>query len=387
MNKSAIAITSLDNSAQAGKQIGTEIKQKLGGLKPHAVLVFCSSRYDYKQVLEAIHEACEPAHLVGCSSAGEFTNLGQKEGSISAIGLWSDEFKFSSGVGRELRSDQNKAAEDLISNFKGIANNDYRFHTAIVMADALVGYTEDLIKALTIKTLGKYQLAGGGAGDDAKFAQTHVFYGTEPVKDAAVALEILSNEPIGVGIKHGWEIASPPLRVTEAQENRIFSLNGSPAIEVFQEHAKATGQKFDSENPVTFFLHNVLGIETPAGYKLRCPLALNADGSISCASSVPTGSIVHIMRTTTSSAADAAVFATRVALDQLEGRKPSVGIFFDCAATRLRLGIDFGLEIESVAQSIAGVDFVGCNTYGQIVRVDGQFSGFHNCTAVTCLFP
>jgi hypothetical protein len=29
----------------------------------------------------------------------------------------------------------------------------------------------------------------------------------------------------------------------------------------------------------------------------------------------------------------------------------------------------------------------GFNSYGQIVRAEGQFSGFHNCTAVVCVFP
>lgn len=28
-----------------------------------------------------------------------------------------------------------------------------------------------------------------------------------------------------------------------------------------------------------------------------------------------------------------------------------------------------------------------CNTYGQISRTEGQFSGFHNCTAVVCVLP
>jgi hypothetical protein len=29
----------------------------------------------------------------------------------------------------------------------------------------------------------------------------------------------------------------------------------------------------------------------------------------------------------------------------------------------------------------------GCNTHGQIARAEGQFEGFHNCTAVVCLLP
>ncbi len=56
---------------------------------------------------------------------------------------------------------------------------------------------------LTRLTAGTYQFVGGGAGDDARFQQTHVFYGTEAYTDAAVALEILSHKPIGFGVGHG----------------------------------------------------------------------------------------------------------------------------------------------------------------------------------------
>ena len=31
--------------------------------------------------------------------------------------------------------------------------------------------------------------------------------------------------------------------------------------------------------------------------------------------------------------------------------------------------------------------YVGCNTHGQIARAEGQFGGFHNCTAVVCVLP
>jgi hypothetical protein len=40
-----------------------------------------------------------------------------------------------------------------------------------------------------------------------------------------------------------------------------------------------------------------------------------------------------------------------------------------------------------VAKGLDDVPFAGFNSYGQIVRAEGQFSGFHNCTAVVCVFP
>jgi hypothetical protein len=387
MTESAIVIAADPSAKAAGQKIGSELFEKLGKKSPHALIVFSSSKYDYDELLSAIDLTCKPEILIGCSSAGEFTDTAQKEGAVCAIGIRSDKLRFSAGIGKNLRSDQSRAAAEIAESFIGLKSHEYRYHSAIVMTDALAGYTDDFIQALTLKTQGKYQLAGGGAGDDAKFSQTHVFFGSEAFKDAAVALEILSNEPIGIGVKHGWEAASEAMRVTEAEGVRLISVNGMPAIEAFEEFAEKTKQPFDLENPVPFFLHNVIGIHTTTGYKLRVPLTINEDGSVSCASNIPTGSTIHIMRTSTEAAASAASEAAEMAMAQLNGNAPKVAIFFDCVATRLRMGIDFGMELNSLSDSLKGAEFVGCNTYGQIARVDGQFSGFHNCTAVTCLLP
>ena len=387
MTEAAIAISWDDSAANAGKKLAEEIKSKLKGRAPHAVLVFASSRYNYEELLTALDMGCNPEYLVGCSSAGEFTKHDQKEGAVCAVGLWSDRLKFSAGVGTNIRVSRSQAATEIVSSFKGLKNNDYRYHTAIVMSDALAGYTDDFIEELMLKTDGKYQLVGGGAGDDAKFQETEVFFGRKSYKDAAVALEIMSNEPIGIGVQHGWEVASRAMRVTEADGSRLISVDSMPAAEAFQEFAEQTHQNFDQTNPIPFFLHNVIGLHTSSGYKLRVPLAINPDGSVSCASNVPEGSTIHIMRTSSASAANAATQAAEAALAQLNGNEPRVAIFFDCVATRLRLGIDFSDELTSVATALKGAEFVGCNTYGQIARVDGQFSGFHNCTAVTCILP
>jgi hypothetical protein len=257
----------------------------------------------------------------------------------------------------------------------------------MILTDALAGHVDDFIEQLTLLTRGEYQFFGGGAGDDAHFRRTQVFYGTEVASDAAVGLEILSSKPIGIGVSHGWQPASEALRVTDVSGARIISLNAAPAVEVFERHAKETGQTFDRSDPIPFFLHNILGIDTGHGFKLRVPLTVHEDGAISCAAEVPRGAVVRIMSTDTQSGARAAATAAREAVTRLNGQPPAVAIFFDCVATRLRMGKDFGFELESVQEVLGAASFAGCNTYGQVARAEGQFSGFHNCTAVVCAFP
>jgi hypothetical protein len=387
MTESTIVFTKETNSAAAGQDLGTRLREGLSDQAPDAVIVFASSQHDYVSLLKAIQETSRPAVLVGCSSAGEFVSGDRGEGSASAVGIRSDVMRFTAGLGRDLRADRHAAATQIASSFQGLNTHRYPHRAALLLADALAGYTDDFIEQLSIATLGNYRFFGGGAGDDAQFTKTHVFCGTEAFTDAAVALEILSSKPIGVGVSHGWEPASEPLRVTEAEGSTVISLNAMPAVEVFEEHAEATGQRFDRSDPVPFFLHNVLGIDTGSGYKLRVPLAVLDDGSIGCASDIPAGATVHIMKTTAQSAAEAAMRAVNSAMSDMRGTLPEVAIFFDCVATRLRMGGEFGMEMDALQRALGKVPYVGCNTYGQIARSEGQFSGFHNCTATVALLP
>ncbi len=387
MTTSAAVHTSEINSNKAGVDLAKQIKEQLKLKIANVVIVFASPAYMQHELLVTLKKECTPDIIVGCSSAGEFTSEINGIDTASAIALYSTEIKFFASIGRNIKEDRNAAVGQLLESMQGINQFEYKYHSAMLLADALSGYTDEIIDKLTEQTAGTYQFFGGGAGDNAQFKNTCVFFDTEVISDAVVLLEILSNKPIGLGISHGWIPGSDLYRVTEVNESKLKSLNAMPAVEVFTDYAKATGQNFDHNNPMAFFLHNIIGIKTEAGYKLRVPLSVNPDGSITCASDIPAGSLVSIMTIKPDASMEAAKTATKKAMEQLKGNKPNVGLFFDCVATRLRLGNSFDFELEAVKNAFNPTKFVGCNTHGQVARMDGQFSGFHNCSAVVCIIP
>lgn len=394
MTDTAFAFTNLPDSRAAGEFLAKELMTGLGGEPPHAILVFASSRYDAPMLLEALYFLTHAANIIGCTSAGEFAFGGSESasrvsdtGSVSALAIRSTDMRFSVGLGREIDKDANLAMGQLVSRLEGIGDHQYPFRSLLVLTDALAGQAEEMMGLLNQVSGGIYQIFGGGAGDDGKFESTQVFSGTKAYKKSLVALEICSKKPIGIGISHGWQTASRPLRVTKSEGMRLIGLNAAPAIECFKEHARGSGQELDPADPMPFFLHNILGIDTGFGIKLRVPLKVDSDGAILCAAEVPEGSTVRIMSSTAASTAEAAGNAAHTALKALAGAKPKAALFFDCVATRLRMGMDFGKELDTISEVLGDVPFVGCNTYGQIARVDGQFNGFHNCTAVVCVLP
>jgi len=387
MLRTATVYTQAATATDAAADLSNAIARDLD-TRPDLVILFASPKYDQGEFLRAFAARCSPKVLVGASSAGEFTSEKQGAGLACALAIRTDEMEFTGSVAGGLSKDPAAAARELVRSFRGLGAHAYPHRSALVMTDALAGHADDLVEQLTLATSGRYQFFGGGAGDDAQFRRTEVFFGSETYRDAAVAVEILSKKPIGIGVGHGWTPASRPLRVTEAKGVTVVSFNGLPAADAFEEHARQTGQKFDRRDPIPFFLHNILGIETPDGHRLRVPLAVFEDGSVGCAAEIPEGANVSIMRTTAGSAVEAAARATRAALHALDGHEPKAALFFDCVATRLRMGEGFGLELESLAKLLGpSASYVGCNTHGQIARAEGQFGGFHNCTAVVCVLP
>jgi hypothetical protein len=383
----AVSHTALRPGREAGLFLANSIREKLGDRTPDVLIVFASPEYDYSELLETIRENCHAPIMVGCSSAGEFSGCSSGNASASIMAISSDDILFNARVGTDLRSRRASAISQILPVFTAADHAGHPYRSALVLTDALAGYADELIHDITVATHGTYQLFGGGAADDAKFHQTHVFFGTRAFADAVVVLEILSRKPVGLGVSHGWRPNGDPLRVTEAEGSRLISLNATPAGDIFAQHAERIGQTFKRDDPLPFFLHNVIGIDTGDGYKLRVPLSLNPDGSISCAAEVPVGATVRIMTSSVESACEAARLASQAALDGLRGENHAGSLIFDCAATRLRLGQGFGDELKAVAESLGSENFAGCNTYGQIARTEGQFSGFHNCTAIVCAFP
>lgn len=370
---------------------GTDTKMVIADLHAQlpdqyeALVIFASSSFDLPSLVSGVRRGVRSKILVGCSSAGEFAQHADSNRAISAMAIGGDDLFVEAGVVTGISADRAGAGRRLATAIGSPLIQEQPNKVALVLADALAGYTETLVSALLAGVGPTWRVFGGGAGDDAQFNKTYVFHDDRVYPDAAVALAIGSEKPIGLSARHEWECASKRMRVTSAEGILLKELDGAPALEAVEAYARQTRQHFDRASPVDFFLHNVLGIQTPSGYKLRVPLAIEPKGVLRCASDVPEGALLCFMRPPLSSSA-AAESAAADALTQLGEHRAEGALLFDCAATRLRLGIGFADELNRFAE-VLKAPYAGCNTYGQIAPSATGTGVFHNCTAVVCVFP
>jgi len=233
--RSVVVYTATDDSRKAGLDLGDQINAQLEGTPPDAVILFVSPKYDATALVACVVERSSARIIIGCSSAGEFTSDTHGDGRACAVAISSSSLQFAVGIGRGISVDRRQAAADMVRDFRCGQEGSNEYCSALILTDALAGHADELIEELTLKTGGSHQFFGGGAGDDANFRRTQVFVGKELASDAAVALEIISEKPIGIGVRHGWRPATAPMRVTEARGSLLVSLNASPILDIFRE--------------------------------------------------------------------------------------------------------------------------------------------------------
>ncbi|HVJ14410.1 MAG TPA: FIST N-terminal domain-containing protein, partial [Polyangiaceae bacterium] len=361
--------------------------ERLGDAKASYGFVFASPRHDLSSVLAGAREAAAGVEIIACTTAGEISEGGLVHGGVSALLVASDSSTAKAAFAERLRSDPLAAATALLTARAvardGAPPSAKRHATTVLFTDGLSGTGERLVGELNDRAQGSSQIVGGAAGDEGKFKVTHVGAGAQAAGDAVAALHVFGAAPWGVGVNHGLRSTSKQMRVTAAEGNVIYELDGQPAFSLYQRHARARGVELTRENASQYLIGNELGIhffDTIA--RARAPLAVGADGSLSCAAAIPKGSMVSILDGDPMSMVDAARSAAKEARDNLGGREPAAVLLFDCICRGMILKDGFQREIDAVRSVFGDVPLAGFLTYGEIARYQGKLDGWHNATAV-----
>lgn len=132
-----------DDGATVGREAATAAFAEMDADRVDFCQVFASPRYDFEAVLSGVREVTGlDAVLVGCSSAGEFTDEGFSEGSVAVSLVASDNLNFFSGIGRGLSEDMDAAVRDAVWELPREVEG-YPSMAAITLDDGLFGAGDD----------------------------------------------------------------------------------------------------------------------------------------------------------------------------------------------------------------------------------------------------
>jgi len=347
------------------------------------LVVFCSQSHDLPGLLRQIRTRAGDLPLIGCTTAGEIAASGPRDASVVVVALGGDGFAVETAYATAASGGLREAGAAVAHCVPD--RDDLPHKVLLLLTDGLAGDQQQIVRGAYGVLGAEVPLVGGCAGDDLKMTRTFQLHGDEVLTDAVVAAGIASDAPIGIGVRHGWRRVGEPMLVTSSAENRVYTLDDRPALDVYLEHLGFEEPSGGDGEGLTRLAHtHPLGISRPGGEdKVRLISGGDvAERSLSCIAEVPQGALVWIMEGDAQSVLEATDAAAGTSLAALEGRPPLGMIAFDCIARRSVLG-DGGIraEIDRLAALAAGAPIAGFYTYGEIARTQGV-RGFHNQTLV-----
>ena len=346
------------------------------------IIVFCSIALDLNAVLRQIRERAPGVPLIGCTTAGEIATGGPGDAGVVVTALGGDGFSVATGVATEASRDLRGAGAVAARCMNSVENREHR--VLMLLTDSLSGDQQEIVRG-AYQVLGAgMPLVGGGAGDDAKMAQTYQLHDDQVLTDAVVAAGIGSDSPFGIGVRHGWRRVGEPMLVTLSGGNRVYTLDNEPALDIYLEHLGLSGMQPDQSRLATVAQTHPLGLSRRVGEdQIRFISGGDfKERSLTSIAEVPQGAMVWIMDGDAQSVLAATDAACQDSLAALGGRAPLGMVAFDCIARRGVLG-NTGImtEIARVSANAGGAPVAGFYTYGEIARTHGM-SGFHNQTLV-----
>lgn len=398
--KLATGLSRGKDSAAVATEAVLQAKEQLGGSRVNLSIVYSSSLYDHRLVVDAVRKATNNAPLIGASTAGEFTEERVEKGSIAVGLLCSDDIKVFTAMAEGVKQDTEAAIREVVAKLPGNVDG-YPHLTAILLIDGLSGVGEEATLLASYLFGRELKIVGGMAGDDFKMEKTFVFSDDKVCTNALSVCLLSSKMPLFTSVKHGHIPLGRELKATRSEGNVLYEINDRPAWELWKEETAEVARKrgIDVEKLKTpadiaqFFTNYMLGLatETEGQYKLRWPMGINEDGSLNFTCGITEGTVFRIMDGSDLekqiSASEKAIMIARQSAENAGYSKFAGILVFDCAVRQLMLKDRFSESVDRIKKVLPGVPLLGWETYGEIRLEPGQFSGFHNTSSVVLLLP
>lgn len=358
---SAARAYTIGPAAEAVGTIAEILREGLGGRRASAVVYFASADYDPHDLAGPLASRFPEAAVIGCSTAGEFTDTQHQTGGITAVALPEGI------VGRAVASlgdlaqgaaeGTDAAIEDVCRQWgSALRDLDIDRHLGIVLIDGLHG-DEEVVNERLGNAAPLLNVVGGSAADDLAFQRTWVTVGDQVSYHGVALLVIESQVAFRVVKTCSFEPSGTTLRITKAdtRTRTVQEFDHRPAVEAY---AAAIGIRADEVDSAAFLAHP-LGLMIDGEPWIRSPRQAQTDSSLAFYCQIVEGMDVEVMRSTGLVSDTGA--AIRAARDELGGA--SGAVFFNCILRRLEM--DSGELHEQFLGTFTGIPTAGFHTYGE----------------------
>lgn len=337
----------------------------LGGLieamarEPMAlVALFVSPDADFEPVIRTVTEGLADTPVIGCTTAGEITEIGYDEGSIVAIGFPSSLFAARVVLIDDLDDLEPQKVIDrivrqrlmLTESEPGMPNG-----FSFLLVDGL-SLKEDVLTAAISPALAEMPVFGGSAGDGTTFRRTLVAAEGRVAQNAAVLTLLRTRCEARVFSHNHLQPEGTRMVVTDADPDRriVKTINAEPAA---REYARIVGKNPDQLDPFTFAAHPVV-VRIGDENHVRAIQQVNAAGELVFFSAIDEGMVLTLAQ-----AMDMPEHLNARLSDLSDESEPDVILACDCILRRIE-----ALQNQQTV-AVSGIltrhNVIGFSTYGE----------------------
>lgn len=347
-----------------GKPDIPNLLAKLGDDPLSLVILLVSPKAEFVQVIRQAESALGDVRLMGCTTAGEITEIGYDENQIVAIGFPAASFAAEVLFLDELADFDREAFQDQIVQTRVMlaeASPDKPNGFAFLLVDGL-SLSEDVLVAAISPATAEFPLFGGSAGDGAAFKRTYVAANGQISDNAAALAMVRSAYEAKVFTLNHLIPEDTPMVVTAADpaQRIVKEINAEPAA---REYARIVGKDPNQLDPFTFAAHPVL-VRIGDEHHVRSIQRVNEAGELVFFSAIDEGMVLRVARPGN---------MTRHLDEELArlagNREPLAVLACDCILRRMEA--QQGQEISSVSKVLGRYNVTGFSTYGE------QFGPLH----------
>ena len=377
--KLTVAHTNDPDTDAAAAELVEQCRERLGDAKPVAGIFFAAVDAEHEPMLAAIMDAFPDLALIGCTTDGEVSSALEFQEDSMGLALFSgDGLRARAGIGTALAANPTQAAEAAVG--AALLDGEHA-RLCITLPESLTVSAVSTVSALTKALPEGVPLVGGTAGDQWRFERTKQFCGRETHSDSLPVLMLYGDFHFGIGVASGWSPIGESGKVTKAESNVVYEIEGESALAFFRRHFG------DHVEPSPEFPLRVVDVDRAEAY-LRAPMSYDPENeTVTFAGDVPTGSSVQITGAGRDGIVDGARQSVEQARADLGDAKPGGALLVSCAARKQLLGTRTGKEHDILRECLGeDVPMLGFYSYGEIAPQGGHnVSDFHNETCVTVL--
>lgn len=328
----------------------------------------------------ALHKAYPNANIILVSTSGEIQHNEIFENTASATAIYFEKTPIritskENSPGRDAEQIGEEIAKDLLTD-------DLKHMLLFSEGGHMNG--DHLISGISKQLPKNIAVTGGLAGDSARFSKTKVGLNGVISENTVVAIGLYGDAiEVGFGSNDGWDLFGPLRLVTKAEENTLYDLDDTNALELYK---KYLGDRAN-ELPGAALLFP-LCILKPDGTRLvRTILSINEeDQSMVFAGNVPVGSKVQFMMANFDRVIESAANAATSSRIQ-ENEYPDLTLMVSCVGRKLVMQNRTEEEIEAVADAYNEEStFCGFYSNGEICPSTDGINSLHNQTMTITTF-